>query len=100
MSSRAKYDIVGIAASGTPQQAYTRYVKHWLMLANPDNTATVYIGESGSAFPNQIPLAAGMSFSHGDFEKQGFDEPIDLTSLYITGTGGDYLHLIVFYEDR
>lgn len=100
MASRAIYDIVGIALSGTPQQLYTRYVKHWSVIANPDNVGIAYLGESGSSFPNQIPLSSGSGFSHGDFEKQGFDEPIDPTTLYVTGTSGDYVHVIVFYEDR
>lgn len=100
MAARIVYDFIGIALSGTPQQLFTRRVMHWTLKANAANTATAYLTKSGYSSPNHYPMDAKDILCHGDFEKTGFEEYLDLTQLYVTGTSGDYLHLIVFYEDR
>ena len=100
MASTTKFEIVGIALSGTPQAIYTRTVFDWTIKANPDNVGTAYLTKSGNVFPNQYPLSAGDCVGHGDFQKDRFDEYEDVTQLYVIGEVGDYVHVIVYFEDR
>lgn len=100
MSNRIKYDIVGYTLSGTPQQLYSRTVKHWMLFPNPDNVDAMKIRLSGGSGNNYIPLSPGQPFGHGDLEKQGNDDYLDITELYIEGTVSDLAHLIVMFEDR
>lgn len=100
MSTTTKYEFVGIALSATPQQLFTRAVFDWSLKAGPSNTGVAYLTKQTGVYPHQYPLSAKDSVSHGDFVKSGFDNYEDITQLYVVGTPGDYVHLLVYYEDR
>lgn len=100
MANRVQYDIRGYTVSATPTQVYSRAVKHWSIAAHPDNANNVLIRTQNSVGLDYFPLAPGMSLSHGDFEKQGNDDYLDVTKLYFEGTSPDTVHIIVMFEDR
>lgn len=76
-----------VATAGTPVQLTTTLppVDQVVLIGNPNNTGTVYIGDSNvlAATPRGIPLSPGQAISFEGSRRRDGSEGIDLSSIWI-----------------